>query len=161
MANRQQRIDFVNKFLPQALECCFENGYHFALACTCICQSALETGWGLSGRIMMENNALHGIKGSYTDKNGKEWFYTSPTREYIGGQYITVNAKFRAYPTVKEGFNDYFNTVLKQRNFIDVFNHDSVRGCITALKNGGYATDPKYVDSVLSVWGTICSDLKG
>lgn len=161
MANRQQRIDFVNKYLPRALECCFENGYHFAIACTCISQSALETGWGLSGGVMIRNNALHGIKGIYKDSLGREWFYEAPTKEYINGQWINTIGKFRSYPTIKEGFNDYFNSVLKQNNFKDVFKHDSVRGCITALKKGNYATDPNYIDNVLAVWGTICNDLKG
>lgn len=160
MADRSQRIAFINKFLPYALNTCIKHGYNFALACTCLSQSALETGWGLSGKTMIDHNALHGIKGVYK-KDGKEYYYESATKELNGSQYVTVTCKFRAYPTIEDGFEDYFETVLKQSNFRDVFNHDSVRGCITALKKGGYATDPSYIESVCSVWSTICNDLKG
>lgn len=160
MANRNERRAFIDKYLPIALQVCADKGYNFALACTCISQSALETGWGLSGKIMMNNNALHGIKGIYR-KDGKEYYYESATKEYVNGRYITINAKFRAYPTIYDGFIDYFESVLKQNNFKDVFNKTTVRDCITVLKSGGYATSPTYIDNIVSVWNTICNDLRG
>lgn len=160
MATRLERLAFINKYLPQALKVCEDNGYNFALACTCISQSALETGWGVCGGIMIKSNALHGIKGVYK-KDGKEYFYESPTREWVNGKYVTITCKFRAYPTIQDGFEDYFNTVLKQSNFKNVFLMDNVKDCVTVLKNGGYATDPNYIKSVCSVWSTIANDLKG
>lgn len=155
MANREQRIKFINWILPTAIDVCCKKGYSISVAFTCLCQSALETGWTVNG-VMAENNAPFGIKGRYKGS----YFYTANTREWNGKEYINCIAEFRAYPTLYEGVADYFD-LLSQGRYKTCIGAPSVRECITAIWKGGYATDPHYIDKILSVFDTICNDIKG
>lgn len=113
------------------------------LASLTAAQALIESNKGNSGLAQKGNN-LFGIKGEY---NGQ--FVTMPTKEWNGSQYITVNAKFRKYPSWAESIADHsglFNRSSRYQN---------LRGCTdykTACENvqkDGYATSPSYTTTLL------------
>ena len=113
-----------------------------------IAQAVIETGWGQSN-IMMKANAIFGIKAT-SDWKGK--VYNAKTSEvYDGVNYTEITACFRAYDSLEESINDYFNLILGLSRYSKALNADSPRACIQAIKDGGYATSPTYVDNVMSI----------
>lgn len=113
-----------------------------------IAQACLETGYGKSS-LMIKANAIFGIKASKTWK-GK--VYNSKTKEcYDGVTNITIDACFRAYESFADSISDYFDLICKNSRYKKAINSSSPEECIKAIKNGGYATDPKYVDSILKI----------
>lgn len=155
MADRTQRLKFINWILPAALDVCCKKGYNIALAFTCLSQSALESGWSING-LMAQNNAPFGIKGRYKGS----YFYTANTKEWNGKNYESCVAEFRAYPTLQEGIADYFD-LLSCGRYKECINKESVNECITSIYINGYASDPLYISKILSVYSTIVNDIKG
>lgn len=113
-----------------------------------IAQACLETGYGKSS-LMIKANAIFGIKATKTWK-GK--VYNSKTKEcYDGVTNITIDACFRAYNNFSESISDYFDLICKNSRYKKAINSSSPENCIKAIKEGGYATDPKYVDSIMKI----------
>ena len=113
-----------------------------------IAQACLETGYGKSS-LMIKANAIFGIKATKT-WNGK--VYNSKTKEcYDGITNVTIDACFRAYNNFAESISDYFDLICKNSRYKKAINSSSPEECIKAIKDGGYATDPKYVDSILKI----------
>lgn len=110
-----------------------------------IAQSVLETGWGQSN-IMMKANALFGIK---TGTGWKGKVYSSSTLEIYDGVEKTELATFRAYNTIEESIRDYYNLI--EKNYNNALGCGSQKESIEAIKNGGYATDPDYVNKIMSI----------
>ncbi|MBN2852117.1 MAG: glucosaminidase domain-containing protein [Clostridia bacterium] len=107
-------------------------------------QAILETGWGQSVPVDKYNGKfsynLFGIKGSAT--NGS---VTSNTWEVYNGVSYRIDAQFRAYNNVQEGWTDHKTLLLTSSRyapFRDVM-YDSTLGA-WAIKRAGYATDPLY-----------------
>lgn len=120
------------------------NGYELYNS-VIIAQSVLETGWGQS-KIMMKANALFGIKA------GRGWkgkVYSSYTNEVYSGVECTEYATFRAYDSIEESIEDYYKLI--KNNYKKALNCDTQKESIQAIKNGGYATDPKYVSKIMSI----------
>ena len=113
-----------------------------------IAQACLETGYGRSS-LMMKANAVFGIKAS---KNWKGKVYNSKTKEcYNGSSYTEITACFRAYNSLEESIEDYFDLICRTPRYRKALVSETPLDCITEIKNGGYATDPKYVDSILKI----------
>ena len=82
--------------------------------------------------------------------NGK--VYNSKTKEcYDGVTNVTIDACFRAYTSFADSISDYFDLICKNSRYKKAINSSSPEECIKAIKDGGYATDPKYVDSILKI----------
>lgn len=82
--------------------------------------------------------------------NGK--VYNSKTKEcYDGVTNVTIDACFRAYDSFADSISDYFDLICKNSRYKKAINSSSPEECIKAIKDGGYATDPKYVDSILKI----------
>lgn len=82
--------------------------------------------------------------------NGK--VYNSKTKEcYDGVTNVTIDACFRAYNNFADSISDYFDLICKNSRYRKAINSSSPEECIKAIKDGGYATDPKYVDSILKI----------
>ncbi|HOT29449.1 MAG TPA: glucosaminidase domain-containing protein [Candidatus Ozemobacteraceae bacterium] len=110
-----------------------------------LAQAALETGWGASTIGSAKN--LFGIKGT-----GPAGSVTVPTREWSGGRFITINAKFRKYNTWKESVDDHarlisqvsrYKNCMKYRNDPDRFARE--------VQKAGYATDPNYANKLIGI----------
>lgn len=113
-----------------------------------IAQAICESGWGQS-KIMMKANAIFGIKATSSWK-GK--VYNANTQEcYNGSTYTNITACFRAYDSLAESIADYFELILGLSRYQGAINTSSPLECITAIKNGGYATSPTYINTIMSI----------
>lgn len=113
-----------------------------------IAQAICESGWGQS-TIMMKANAIFGIKATSSWK-GK--VYNANTQEcYDGSTYTNITACFRAYNSLAESISDYFDLITKLERYRKASVSNSPLECITAIKNGGYATSPTYINTIMSI----------
>lgn len=113
-----------------------------------IAQAICESGWGQS-KIMMKANAIFGIKATSSWK-GK--VYNANTQEcYDGSTYTNITACFRAYNSLEESISDYFDLITKLERYRKACVSNSPLECITAIKNGGYATSPTYINTIMSI----------
>lgn len=138
---------FIDLITPLAVEECRKRGYGYPQAFTCVSQACCESAYGTS-ELAKNANALFGIK-----VNGwKGKVYTKVTKEcYDGKTYVDVKASFRAYNSFAESVEDYFNFIEKPR-YKASLTATTVKDCITAIKNGGYATSPTYVSTILTFY---------
>lgn len=112
-----------------------------------IAQAICESGWGQSS-LMMKANAVFGIKAT-SDWKGK--VYNAKTQEVINGKYISTYSYFRAYISLADSVSDYFNLILGLSRYKKAINCKTPLECITAIKNGGYATSLVYVDTIMRI----------
>lgn len=113
-----------------------------------IAQAICESGWGQS-KIMMKANAIFGIKATSSWK-GK--VYNANTQEcYDGVSYTNITACFRAYNSLAESISDYFDLITKLERYRKATVSETPLECITAIKNGGYATSPTYINTIMSI----------
>ena len=113
-----------------------------------IAQAICESGWGQS-KIMMKANAIFGIKATLSWK-GK--VYNANTQEcYDGSTYTNITACFRAYNNLAESISDYFDLITGLDRYKKAVHTQSPLECITAIKNGGYATSPTYINTIMSI----------
>lgn len=113
-----------------------------------IAQAICETGWG-SSSLMMNARAIFGIKagGSWKGK-----VYNAKTKEcYDGKTYTTITDCFRAYNTYIESIKDYFDLICNNSRYKKALYCKSATECITEIKNGGYATSPVYINTIMSI----------
>lgn len=107
-------------------------------------QAALESGWGSSGLSTSANN-LFGIKGRYNNQ-----FELWPTAEYINGQWVTVNAEFRKYPSWKESMEDHGKFLVDNSRYAKVLGEKDYKKATQLIWEAGYATDPDYPSKLQS-----------
>jgi LysM repeat protein len=113
-----------------------------------IAQAICESGWGQS-KIMMKANAIFGIKATSSWK-GK--VYNANTQEcYDGSTYTNITACFRAYNNLAESISDYFDLITKLERYRKATVAETPLECITAIKNGGYATSPTYINTIMTI----------
>lgn len=114
-------------------------------------QAILETGWGQSvpvdkytGKI---SNNLFGIKGK-----GTAGSVISNTWEEYNGTTFRIDAEFRAYNNVNEGWNGHKEFLLgrERYNIFKEVMHDSSQGA-WALRRAGYATDSLYAIKLMNI----------
>ena len=114
-------------------------------------QAILETGWGQSVPVDKYTGQLSynlfGIKGK-----GPAGSVVVNTWEEYNGQAYRIDAKFRAYHSAIESWDDHKQLLLtasRYKIFREVM-HDSRQGA-WALKRAGYATDSKYPLKLLEI----------
>lgn len=117
-----------------------------------IAQAGLESGWGESSLAKTYNNHFGMKKGSGTNWGGwtgqTVWL---PTKEYIGGKMQTVNREFRVYPSFQASIADHNGLFFKLSRYKDVLTAKTPYEQVVAIKNGGYATDPGYVNKLMNL----------
>ena len=151
MATTQQVNSFIQKLSALAMNEKSKrqaSGKKWTLPSLCIAQAALETGWGTSP-LMVKANAYFGIKAG-TNWKGK--VYDTKTQEcYDGVNHVTITDTFRAYDSLKESVTDYFDLITGLSRYNAACNTTDAKKCIQAIKDGGYATSPTYVNNVMSI----------
>ena len=119
---------------------------------TLVAQAALETGWGqrlIRDGSGVSGNNLFGIK---ADSRWDGERVTVNTLEYEKGMPTRVRDEFRAYPSLREGFEDYVNFLKGSARY-----ESATRGGLTpeeyagSLQDAGYATDPDYADKIKGI----------
>jgi flagellum-specific peptidoglycan hydrolase FlgJ len=104
-----------------------------------ISQAILESGWGNSGLAKKSNN-LFGIKAGKSWKGAKRSY---PTKEFVGGKWITIDAFFREYPTFEGSVKDH-NSLLQNKRYAKVLTAKDYKEACHEVWKAGYATDPNY-----------------
>lgn len=116
-----------------------------------IAQAALETGWlkyptkdRHTGR---DSKNLFNIKGQ-----GPAGSVTILTTEYLRGERQKVEAKFRAYNSYEESFEDYAKLLSQNTRYAPAMAvRDNPIEFARQLQRCGYATDPQYADKLISI----------
>lgn len=141
------KSEFIPTIAPLVVAKNKKRGYPL-FSSVVIAQAICESGWGQS-KIMMKANAIFGIKATSSWK-GK--VYNANTQEcYDGSTYTNITACFRAYNSLEESISDYFDLITKSERYRKACVANSPLECITAIKNGGYATSPTYIDTIMSI----------
>ncbi|HDT9303350.1 TPA: 1,4-beta-N-acetylmuramoylhydrolase [Listeria monocytogenes] len=111
-----------------------------------IAQAILESAYGTSELGSVPNYNLFGIKGAY---NGQS--YTKQTLEDDGkGNYYTITAKFRKYPSYHQSLEDYAQVIRKGPSWNPNYYSKVWKSNTTSYKDatkaltGTYATDTAY-----------------
>lgn len=131
------------------------------LASVSMAQFILESGYGKSELAQNANNCF-GMKKSLSGNtwSGSTWdgssVYTKKTQEYENGQYVTITADFREYPSVEKSIADHSAYLLGAKNGSKL-RYDGLKGCtdykkaVHIIKDGGYATSSSYVNNLCSI----------
>lgn len=113
-----------------------------------IAQAALESEWGRS-KLAAKSNNYFGVKAT------SSWH--GPTIDMLTGENydgvnVTINARWKVFSSIEEGVIDYCN-FCHGRTYIEagLLTATNYYEQITALRNGGYATDPDYIDKVCRI----------
>lgn len=150
--------EFIDKISVYAVE---DMGASGILASVTIAQSALESGFGTTDLAINANN-LGGMK---CDLSGNTWttawdgvskYYKNTKEQRKDGTWYTVHAAFRKYPDWGTYIKDHSLYLIgamngNKKRFEGIVGEKDPRKAITIIKNGGYATDTKYVDKVMSI----------
>lgn len=112
---------------------------------TILAISALESGNGKSVLSKQYGNYF-GFKG--TSKYGSVMM---PTKEFIGGRYITVDQPFRRYPSFYESAKDFVNLISTNRRYAQAINAANPIDQINKIWAAGYATDPSYTSKLTPI----------
>lgn len=154
MATHAQVKAFINKIAPIAQEK-VKGRKNCSLPSVCIAQCCCESAYGTSQK-MMKANAILGIKvGKNKVHFGKAWkdkAYSTKTKEcYDGKTYVDITDMFRAYDSIDDAIEDYYDMLQSCSRYKGCLNQTDPKVCITAIKNGGYATSPTYISTIMSI----------
>ena len=145
VTTKDQFLNFASEMAVASLD---KTGMSAALQTS---QAILETGWGQSVPVDKYtgkfSNNLFGIKGA-----GSNGSVVSNTWEVFNGVTYRIDANFRAYSSINEGWDDHKGFLLalsRYETFRSVM-YDSMEGA-WALKRAGYATDPLYAVKLIKI----------
>lgn len=158
------RAEYIETYGPMAVEACRE--YPELYPSVLLAQAILESANGNSALAKRANNHF-GIKKG-VGWNGDVMEFN--TREYKGGQWVTVKAPFRKYATVTDSFRDRNEFLKRNPRYakhgvfaprLDAFGqcnaiHQAECDCTVeeeakSIFRAGYATDPEYADKLIAL----------
>ncbi len=141
--------DFVSKIWNYAESAAKELGIPTE---TLVSQAALETGWGkymMNGAYGKPSYNLFGIK---ADSRWGGDVVSVQTTEYRDGIVQKERANFRAYDSIKQGFDDYVSFIKNSPRYSDALNtKGNAIEYLNNLQQGGYATDPTYANKIQGI----------
>jgi flagellum-specific peptidoglycan hydrolase FlgJ len=137
--------EFVNKYGKDAIAAT-EGTAVFPIMV--LAAAAHESGYSKS-LLSSKYNNFFGVKKS-SDWKGK--VVVLPTKEVYNGKTVTVNAEFKHYSSPADSFRDYIKTISRTRYVnAGVMGATTPQAQIAAVKAGGYATDPNYVQKIVNM----------
>ncbi|QNI01513.1 flagellar assembly peptidoglycan hydrolase FlgJ [Halomonas sp. SH5A2] len=143
---------FMNTLAPSAQAASRTTGVPAELI---LAQAALETGWGqheIATQNGRNSHNVFGIKaGGYWDGDTTDVV----THEYIDGRRQKVVDTFRVYDSYEHAFTDYANLIGNNPRYAGVTQAPSAEQAARELQRGGYATDPRYAEKLVSVMDTL------
>jgi flagellar protein FlgJ len=120
-----------------------------------VAQAAHETGWGKHEIRNADGTPSHNLFGIKAGANWKGPVAEVTTTEVVGGVARKVSAKFRAYASYAESFQDYARLMKDSPRYAPVVaSAASAQGFAQGLQRAGYATDPAYADKLTRVINT-------
>lgn len=139
--------DFISVMKPIYESVLQSKGLNKQYADYLVAQAALESGWGKS---QSGKNNLSGIKVPVSQK-GKGQGTVRKTREVINGKNIYINDEFRDFNSL-EDFANYHVDLLNSKRY-KAFTGDFISNVV----KGGYATDPRYKNTLTKIYNQIKS----
>lgn len=154
MATKKQINDFLKQIVPIAQAQAKKHNNQIFVS-VCIAQACHESGWGTSAK-MVNAKAVFGIKvGKSAYKFGKAWkgaAYKTGTTEYYDGKNATkIVDWFRAYDSLEDSTEDYFDMLCHCNRYKPALNCATPEDCIRAIVKGGYATGPAYAEHIIEL----------
>ena len=114
-----------------------------------LAQAALETGWGKHVINQSNGKSSHNLFNIKADSRWQGESAATGTVEYRDGVAVKEQAKFRAYDSYQESFDDYVDFLQTQPRYQDALEQtDNPEKFIDSLHKAGYATDPAYADKI-------------
>ena len=140
------RSQFIKQYAPVAKAAAQGTGLFPSVF---IAQAILESGNGNSSLTKQANN-FFGIK---ADSSWLGNYVIKPTKEFINGVEVIINAKFRAYNTAFDSFADRVNFLKRNSRYskAGVFIAATPEQQAQALQKAGYATDPEYSNLLIKL----------
>lgn len=120
-----------------------------------LAQAALETGWGRHEIATQQGHNSYNVFGI---KAGSQWQGKTTdivTHEYVNGQRTQMVDTFRVYDSFEHAFTDYANLIGNNPRYAGVVQAANAEQAARELQRGGYATDPRYADKLVSVMNTM------
>ena len=151
--NREAFIEYIGSLAKEDMK---TSGI---LASITIAQSILESNGGQSDLVLKANN-LFGMKanlsGNTWDSTWDGKIYSKITREEINGKLEEIVAEFRAYNSIEESIKDHSNYLRDAKNgsnlrYAGIIGETNYKKAIQIIKDGGYATDSKYVNKIINI----------
>ena len=150
--------EFIQKISSCAIKDMEASGI---LASITIAQGILESGYG-STELAVNANNFFGMKCSLSGNTWESVWdqvskYTKKTKEQDkNGNEYEVTADFRKYPDMETSVKDhscYLNGAMNgnKLRYEGLRGEKDYRKAVQIIKNGGYATDVKYVDKVCNI----------
>jgi flagellar protein FlgJ len=116
-----------------------------------VAQAALESGWGKHEIKLPDGSTSHNVFGI---KAGADWqgkTAATTTTEYVNGVPQTRVARFRAYDSYDEAFQDYAHLLKTSPRYANALQAADANQFAAALQRAGYATDPAYATKLSRV----------
>lgn len=111
-----------------------------------LAQGGLESTWGTS-KLATQANNLFSVK---ADPSWKGAVFSIPTREFLNGQWTTVNANWRKYATWLDCLNDHALFFKLNPRYAKCWLETTGIGWSQAVAAAGYATDPLYSSKLIA-----------
>jgi flagellum-specific peptidoglycan hydrolase FlgJ len=138
--------DFIDCMTPAAREC--QKCNNAIPASFTIAQAALESSWGESQLARLAHN-LFGVKAD-ASWHGKT--IVLPTREFVKGRWVTVQAKWRVYDNLTDCVLDHAEFFKRNPRYNKALaEHRSGEEFAEMIAKAGYATDPAYAQKIAAV----------
>jgi flagellar protein FlgJ len=120
-----------------------------------VAQAAHESGWGRREILNADGTPSHNLFGIKAGPGWRGAVAEITTTEYVNGEPQKVVAKFRAYNSYAESFNDFARLMRDSPRYSQVVaNAGTAEGFSEGLQRAGYATDPAYADKLTRVINT-------
>lgn len=139
------KAEFVQNVIPRIAYIAKQKGYKYPSAI--IAQAICESAWGTSSLSSKYYN-FFGMKCGSSWKGKSVNLKTK--EEYKVGTLTTIKDNFRAYNTIDEGINGYFDFIQKTR-YLNLKDATSPEDYITKLKNDGWATSSTYIGTLTNI----------
>ena len=136
---KEQFIEFVGRNARRAMA---KTGVSASVT---VAQAIIETGWGK--HTIGEAKNLFGIKG-----RGPAGSVRAPTREFINGQWVTVNADFAKYDSFEQSISEHARFFLRNRRYARALQFKTDPDTFAReIHKAGYATAPNYADQLIAL----------
>ena len=113
-----------------------------------VAQAIVETGWGK--HTIGEAKNLFGIKGK-----GPAGSVRASTREFIDGQWVTVDANFAKYSSFEQSITEHARFFLKNKRYAAALKvKDDPDSFAREIQKAGYATGPDYATQLIKLMKT-------
>lgn len=154
MASATEVANFIAKMAPIAQAQAKKHGNKI-FPSVCIAQACCESAYGTTKK-MINANAVFGIKvGKSKWHFGTAWkdkAYSTKTKEcYDGKTYTNIVDMFRAYDSIEEATEDYFDMLCTASRYKNALNQPTPLACIQGIQKAPYATAPDYVQTIMEI----------